>query len=67
MIWMYHVPIVLVFLHLAEGRSSFIRLHHEDNVHITNDKVISYLMLRIGQSTGRIEFDSMTCEKRREE
>lgn len=31
----------------------------EDNVHIKNDKVISYLMLN---TTRRIEFDSMTLK-----
>lgn len=34
----------------------------EDNVHILNDKVISYLMLMSARSTGWIEFDSMTLK-----
>lgn len=34
----------------------------EDNVHIINDKVISYLMLNSGSPSGWIEFDSMTLK-----
>lgn len=34
----------------------------EDNVHIINDIVISYLMFNGRQSTGWIEFDSMTLK-----